>query len=184
MNKSIIIYLLGLSFLCFSQNPYADHHSVSNEVIYVGDNVIPAETFYSAITEIEPVDNIDAVPTATDMLSDLPVPVTPVSLSTYFPFETNKLSVSNPKKIEIENLFVPIFVMGIDKYSIDWFMSSIEELSKSGAQGVVVQADSYERFVKLQAYARKKGIYLNVSYGDPIAEAYGITTYPTLLVSK
>lgn len=184
MKKSILISLFCLSFLCLSQSLYAEHHSQPKEIIYVGKNVIPAQVFYSDITEIEPEDNIDAVPNATDMLSNYPVPSRPVSISSFFPLETERLSLSNPRRVEIENLFVPIFVIGMDKHSINWLMSSIDELSKSSAQGVVVQADSYERFLKLQNYARKNGIYLNVSPGDSIAQAYGITTYPALMVGK
>jgi hypothetical protein len=72
--------------------------------------------------------------------------------------------------------------MGMDEVSLTWFSEAAQGLVDIGARGIVVQAPSTSTWLDLQGKAREAGIDLMLLEGDSLAQGYGITTYPVVLV--
>jgi len=89
--------------------------------------------------------------------------------------------VAKPSVKRIEGLAVPVFVMGLDRASLEWFERSAASLVKLGAQGVVVQAAHQDQWQAFKEEARAKGITVRIIRDSAIAEGYGVSTYPIVL---
>ena len=151
------------------------------EVIHDGYNTIPAKPYYRQI-EIKQAKMSEAMDEARKQLAMLEKPPSqPVSLATYFPMRTSELHVGEPRQKIIPQLPIPMFIIGMDARSLNWLEANFDELKAIGARGVVVQAESYEKYEHLQKRAIAKGVLITATPGDPIAEVYEIQTYPMLL---
>jgi integrating conjugative element protein (TIGR03765 family) len=72
--------------------------------------------------------------------------------------------------------------MGMDPQSLTWFQQAADGLVEIGARGIVVQASNQSDWLDLQHKARQAGIDLMLLEGDALAQGYGITTYPVILI--
>ncbi len=99
------------------------------------------------------------------------------------PLTTNKLRVGKPAIKIQEGLFLPLFIMGMDPVSLNWFEQAADELASLGADGVVVQASNVDNWLSLYEQARDLGIDLILLNGDSLAWGYRIETYPMVIVS-
>ena len=91
--------------------------------------------------------------------------------------------MGQPALQTVPGLVTPLFVMGMDAVSLTWFARAAQGLADIGARGLVVQADQLAPWKALQTQARDIGIDLMLLEGDSLAQGYGLTTYPTVLVS-
>jgi integrating conjugative element protein (TIGR03765 family) len=105
-----------------------------------------------------------------------------LSLADRLPLENNLLSVGQPQMKTIPGLITPLFVMGMDRVSLTWFQQAADGLVDIGARGIVVQASNKADWLDLQDRARDVGIDLMLLEGDSLAQGYGITTYPVVLL--
>lgn len=152
-------------------------------VLHDGSNVVSAKPYYREL-EIKRGNMDAAMHRARKQLDTLATPTLPVSLATYFPIRTEHLSVAEPRQKIINQLPIPLFIIGMDARSLDWLSQNFDELKSIGARGVVVQAESFEQFDQLQRSVIAKGLLISATPGDPIANIYGIRTYPMLLKGR
>lgn len=100
-----------------------------------------------------------------------------------FPIRTERLHLAAPVERVVEGLTQPIFVIGMDRRSLQWVTHHFERLKQSGALGVVVAAEDPSAFARLRSDLLAHGILLDLGFGDAMAEAYGLSSYPALLVA-
>ncbi len=76
----------------------------------------------------------------------------------------------------------PFFIMGMDRTSLDWLARTLPTLLAINATGMVVQAANREDWQRLQTRARASGLSLALYPDAGLVAAYGLTTYPVLVV--
>ncbi len=99
------------------------------------------------------------------------------------PLIPSQLKVGKPDMKIQEGQVIPLFIMGMDTVSLNWFTKAAEGLAEIGARGVVVQADKQHEWQSLQGQANAMGIDLMLLAGDSLAQGYQIDTYPVVIVS-
>jgi integrating conjugative element protein (TIGR03765 family) len=104
----------------------------------------------------------------------------------YFPYSSSeiKLSTLYKKNIrrDIPQLEHNIFVIGNDKYSLDWLKQNKDELMRFGASGIMTKATSRKEFIKFSKIARPLSII--PLEADFIKSKFGVTHYPVLITNK
>jgi len=158
-----------------------DQHST--EVLYDAGATISAAPYLRHIERAE-AKRDDAINDAQALLNAANIDPQPVSLEAFFPFRSELLKPAMPSQRQIDQLISPLFVIGMDAASLRWLEDSFEQLKAMGAQGLVVQAESFSDFDALQRRALARGIMIDVAPGDALAEGFGIHSYPVLLVAK
>ncbi|MEM6386856.1 MAG: DUF2859 domain-containing protein, partial [Pseudomonadota bacterium] len=88
---------------------------------------------------------------------------------------------AQPYAHPVDHLTRPVFVLGMDTDSIEWFMRVAQGLAKHNAMGLVVQADSLRQWESLRNEADAIGIELQLMEDAVIASGYGIATYPVVM---
>ena len=78
----------------------------------------------------------------------------------------------------------PFFIIGMDRTSLDWLSRTLPTLLAINAIGMVVQAASPQDWQLLQSKALASGLSLALYPDTGLKEAYGITTYPALVVPQ
>lgn len=99
------------------------------------------------------------------------------------PLIPSQLEVGKPDIKIQEGQVIPLFIMGIDRISLNWFNRNADWLISHGAKGVVVQAPNVDDWLTLYTQGRKLGIDLLLMPDDALARGYKIDTYPILIVS-
>ncbi|MFV1849152.1 MAG: DUF2859 domain-containing protein [Thalassospira sp.] len=99
-----------------------------------------------------------------------------------FPLRTT-LKPGAPVEITVAGLTQTLYVIGMDAQSLGWLTQQFPQLKARGAVGVVVAAEDPEAFVRLRAELLSHGLLLDIGVGDAMAEAYGLSSYPALLVA-
>ncbi len=100
-----------------------------------------------------------------------------------FPFPIHSLKLLPARKalqLELPALDRPLFLIGDDAVSRRWLSQQLQRLRRSGAVGLVVEVESAERFDVLRRLA--SGLELNPAVGDALAEHFGFSHYPALLL--
>ena len=143
-------------------------------LVYEGNSTISAQPYYKRLRSKEATTSASV--TAPDGAGILAV-------EERLPLSPTLLRVGQPGMKTIPGLITPIFIMGMDEVSLGWFSRAAEGLSDLGARGIVVQAIQKSAWRDLQQRARGAGIDLMLLDGDAIAQGYGISTYPTVLLS-
>ncbi|MEE9493607.1 MAG: integrating conjugative element protein [Gammaproteobacteria bacterium] len=152
-------------------------------VLHTGTDKISAMPYFEAITAIRDKGQSERriLDNAKRKLDTIRMPDTPISLNQFFPLKSQRLQVGQPTVKYIDKLTTPIFIIGMDTASLTWLEDSSADLKKINAVGIVVQAESSARFATLKARARKHGLHLEIGFGDPLADGYGLETYPVLI---
>ena len=143
-------------------------------VVHEGHNTIPTQRYFKRLKR-EGITESPVVP-PTDAQGVLP-------LEQRLPLSTSRLQVGPPQMKAILGLVTPIFVMGMDDLSLNWFDRAADGLIEIGARGMVVEASRLTDWQTLKEKARNAGIDLMLLEGDALAEGYGISTYPIVLMS-
>ena len=99
-----------------------------------------------------------------------------------FPLRTT-LRPGAPVEIAVPGLTQTLYVIGMDARSLEWLTQKFPHLKASGAVGVVVAAEDPDAFARLRAELLSHGLLLDIGVGDAIAGAYGLSSYPALLVA-
>ncbi|MEQ9590915.1 MAG: integrating conjugative element protein [Parvibaculaceae bacterium] len=100
-----------------------------------------------------------------------------------FPIRTTRLHPGAPVEVAVKGLTQPMFVIGMDARSLRWVAEQFEQLKQRGALGVVVAAEDPEAFARLRSDLLAQGVLLDLGFGDAMAESYGLSSYPALLVA-
>ena len=153
-------------------------------VLYDAGNTIPVAPYLRHIAVAEHKRNQALASAQAQMAEASTGSVEPVSLAAFFPIRSERLQPGPPTRRRVAQLPIPIFVIGMDSVSLQWFEASINELRALGAQGVVVQAENFAEYDALRRQALSRGVVLDVTPGDAIAEGFDIKSYPTLLVGE
>jgi len=181
--RNRILFIVQMAILSTALAGNAVHDAHKTVVLHDAGNTVPAGRYYRQI-QIKASQMQAALARASGLHATAPQVTEPTTLAPFFPFTSQRLHLGEPRRKAINQLPAPLFIMGMDAQSRAWFEASIDQLRAMGAQGVIVEADSYAQFSRFQQSARDRGVLLDVSHGDPIAQAYGITTYPMLLVGR
>jgi len=140
-------------------------------VVYEGPSTIPTWPYFQRLQPDTQSSNL-TMPEGTQNLS----------LEDRLPLQTKRLSVGRPQMKTAPGITTPLFVMGMDPISLAWFQQAAGGLIELGARGIVVQANNQSDWLDLQNKARQAGIDLMLLEGDALAQGYGITTYPVVLI--
>jgi len=145
------------------------------EVVYKGSDTISSAPFYSGIKE----------KTDTSALQQRKRQQNgnPYTLRNRLPIRSELLKPGEPRIVEQEHQ-QPVFVIGGDKLSRDWFTKEAPQLARIRAVGVVIALESESEWSQIQRVARHYGLIVHTVNGDAIAEAYQIDTYPTVVVGE
>jgi len=141
-------------------------------VVYEGKSTVSTWPYFQRIQPDTQSSNL-TVPDGTQNLS----------LQDCLPLQTKRLSVGQPQMKTVPGITTPLFVMGMDPQSLTWFQQAADGLVDIGARGIVVQANNKSDWLDLQHKARQAGIDLMLLEGDSLAQGYGITTYPVVLIN-
>jgi integrating conjugative element protein (TIGR03765 family) len=170
MRHNVLITLCGL---LLSGTAHAELLIAPKQptVVYAGPSTIPTWPYFQRIQPDTQSSNL-TMPEGTQNLS----------LQDRLPLQATRLSVGQPQMKTIPGLITPLFVMGMDPISLAWFQQAADGLIELGARGIVVQAANKSDWLDLQHKARQAGIDLMLLEGDSLAQGYGITTYPVVLI--
>lgn len=170
MRHNVLLSIYGLLLIGTAQ---AEPLIAPNQptVVYEGMSVIPTWPYFQRL-QPDTRSNSIAVPEGTQNLS----------LQDRLPLQTHALSVGQPQMKTIPGLITPLFIMGMDQTSLTWFQQAAGGLVELGARGIVVQADYLSDWLELKNGSRDAGIDLMLLEGDSLAQGYGITTYPVVLL--
>lgn len=177
MTRSLILVSLIAIPLALSAQSHPDHDITT---ISTSGKSVSAEKYYRQI-ELKKPSFDEALELAKEEFEN--EDQAPVTLESFFPVETEMMRAAEPLKKSVPKLMGTIFIIGMDQRSLRWFEASLPDLRASAAHGLVVQADSYERFMHLQKFARDNGVSLDIAQGDVIADLYGASSYPLVLVA-
>ena len=139
--KRFLVVCGALACLCGNSLHAAERAPL--EVIHDGTHTVPAAPYYQQI-EIKTADLEKAAEDARQQLATLEPINESISPRSYFPIRSAHLSLGPPKQKIVHQLPIPLFIIGMDRTSLAWFETHVEELKSIGARGVVVQADSYD----------------------------------------
>lgn len=174
-------FVLVVALLCVPVMLLAQAHPGHNvRTILTNGKSVAAQKYYRQI-ELKRANVDDALAAAQEEFENQEQP--PVTLEAFFPVETQMMRAAEPLKKSVPKLMGTIFIIGMDEKSLRWFEASLPDLRAKAAHGLVVQAESYERFMHLQKFARDNGVSLDIAQGDVIADLYGASTYPLVLMA-
>lgn len=107
-------------------------------------------------------------------------------LKGHFPIKPDFISLStvNKKQIlrKIEGIEHNLFVIGDDKYSLDWVKFNKEELKRFGAAGVLTKVESMERYEEIARLVAP--LSLLPVQADFISTNFGVNNYPVLITNQ
>lgn len=147
-------------------------------VVYTGPRTVSAQPYYNRIKttgQSGPV--LESVPAGAGAGAGA------LALEERLPLSSTQLMVGQPAIKTVPGLTTPLFVMGMDEVSLNWFSRAAQGLADIGARGLVVQANHVASWRELQRRARDIGIDVMLLDGDSLAQGYGIRTYPMVLMS-
>lgn len=183
MAKAVIGRVTLLLLMLFYAIAAVGDEQHSTVVVYDAGGAISAAPYLRHIEQAATkLDN--AVNDAQALLDAANIDPQPVGLEAFFPFRSERLRPATPSQKSIDELTSPLFVIGMDAASLRWLERSFEQLKALGAQGLVVQAESFDDFDALRRKALARGLMIDVAPGDALAEGFGIHSYPVLLVAK
>ncbi len=176
----LLVLCLGASAASFADIPAGEKKHTETKVIYEAGKTINATRYYSKITLIEE----KAEKNASDKRT-LSVPRNdtklPITMSSMFPIRTENMGPGDPHTLEHKNIYIPFFIIGMDRGSIGWLQNNYKALSNMKANGIVVEASSFTDWTELKHEALQNGVMLTLLPGDGLADMYGISTYPVLV---
>ena len=170
MRHNVLITLCGL---LLSGTAHAELLITPKQptVVYEGLSTVPTWPYFQRIQ-----------PGTQNRSLTMPEGTQNLSLQDRLPLQTKRLSVGQPQMKTVPGITTPLFVMGMDSISLTWFQQAADGLVDIGAQGIVVQASNKSDWLDLQHKARQAGIDLMLLEGDSLAQGYGITSYPVVLI--
>ncbi len=182
MKVTPILMLASLTLVPLSGESYERQRLTT---IFTGKDTESARPFYEDI-EVKNEQMKSAVERARDLTFNPKAlayrPKRDLSTQAFFPVRTEAMRPAAPQVKQVDRLAQPIFVIGMDRLSLQWLRRNLAALQEIKAIGLVVEASDYQRFALLQKRASKLGIELNINSGEALAAGYDITTYPTLLI--
>ena len=153
----------------------ADQPIKAPVVVYSGAQAVPAAPYIQSLAQPRPQSESRANPT--------PKPGV-MPLETRLPLMPRQLRRGSPAVQRTEAPIQPFFIMGMDRASLDWLARTLPNLLSINATGMVVQAANRDDWLLLQNKARAAGLSLALYPDTGLTEAYGITTYPVLVVPQ
>jgi len=116
-----------------------------------------------------------------------PAPARPerqLNLADNLPLLSDQLEPGQLEVREVDGLYTPFFVIGMDRQSLGWFDEAADTLAAMNATGFVVQAANRADWFELKAHAQEHGIKVALLNGNGLAQMYGFNTYPAVFVGK
>ena len=144
-------------------------------VVFSGAQAVPAAPYIQSLAQPRPQSDIRANSTAKQGVKPL---------ETRLPLMPRQLQRGSPAVQRTAAPVQPFFIMGMDRASLDWLARTLPTLLSINATGMVVQAANRDDWLLLQKKARASGLSLALYPDTGLTEAYGITTYPVLVVPQ
>ena len=181
MNK--IAYALAL--FMFVQPVAVAQHTDKHQVISIdaGGVTVDARLYYADISRANAAAQLSF---SSIKREDIRIPqpeLVPMEERDFFPF-TSQMLAGRPVTLTQAHFYTPLFVIGMDEFSVQWFWQNAERLASMKAQGVVIEARRYQDFERLRADAAQSGITLNMMPIDIFPKVYGLQSYPALIVGQ
>lgn len=170
MRPSVCGLLFVLSALTHAQELVIQRQPA---VVYEGLSTVVATRYYKRM------ERQDTMPSSVEAPEGAGV----TSMDQQLPLTSSALKAGRPTLQVQEGQVVPLFVMGMDSVSLNWFSEAAQGLAEIGARGVVVQAERRSDWLTLQQQAKQLGIDLMLLSGASLAAGYDIDTYPIVIVS-
>lgn len=148
-------------------------------VVYDGRNTLSAQPYYRRLRQPDTTPS-----TAPSAALTAPHGAGVLALADRLPLSPTSLEVGPPQMKAVPGLITPLFVLGMDEVSLTWFAQAAQGLADIGARGLVVQASDLVAWRALKRRAHATGIDLMLLEGDALAQGYGISTYPTVLLAS
>lgn len=142
-------------------------------VVYSATQSVPAAPYIQAIAQ--PRQQNSSRPDSAPKVG-----VTP--LEARLPLMPRQLQPGTPSVQRTRAPVRPFFVMGMDRTSLEWLARTLPTLLAINATGMVVQAANREDWRLLQMKARDSGLSLVLYPDAALVEAYGLETYPVLVM--
>ena len=170
--------LIGFCFLSISLVAFAQPVTPPDlSVVYDSGRTVDATRYYAGrMRSSETPKNMAPLPAAPA------APARSLDLADNLPLRSAKLQPGQLEVRELEGLYTPFFVLGMDEQSLTWFEEAATTLAAMNATGFIVEAHSRSKWASLQAFARDHGIRVSLLNGDGLAKMYGFRTYPTVFV--
>ena len=163
--------LIGLAFA----PAQADQPIRAPVVVYSGAQAVTAAPYIQSLAQPRPQSDSRA----NSMPKQGVMP-----LETRLPLMPRQLQPGSPAVQRTEAPVQPFFIMGMDRTSLDWLARTLPTLLSINATGMVVQAANRDDWLLLQKKAQAAGLSLALYPDTGLTEAYGITTYPVLVVPQ
>lgn len=87
-----------------------------------------------------------------------------------------------PRKVKLDYLPSPMFLIGADQTSLRWLSNHKASLKKAGAVGLIVNADSHQQLQK--AIQVTQGLQVSPASGSDLAKQFKLRHYPVLITKK
>lgn len=142
-------------------------------VVYRGPQAVAAAPYIQSLAQPRPQRDLHANPT--------PKPGV-MPLESRLPLIPRQLRVGAPSVLRTRAPIQPFFIMGMDRASLDWLARTLPTLLSIHATGMVVQAANRGDWLRLKNTAQAAGLTLALYPDTGLKDAYGITTYPMLVV--
>ena len=142
-------------------------------VVYSGAHSVPTAPYTRSL--VQPRSQSDSRANPTPKRGVVP-------LETRLPLMPRHLRLAAPSVQRTRAPVQPFFIVGMDRTSLDWLARTLPTLLAIGATGMIVQAANRDDWLILQNKAQAAGLTLALYPDTGLKEAYGITTYPMLVV--
>jgi integrating conjugative element protein (TIGR03765 family) len=184
LTLTAVLLTLSYSLPASAQTPESAHqHAHGITVIYDAGKTVDATHYYKRLTvqALQAERSFSSGPTIAVPTADIEGPV---SLEQWFPLVSHTLRVGTPIHITAPHVYKPFFIIGMDSDSIAWMRRHYKTLAARQAQGVVVEASDWKKWLALKSEALREGITLSLLRGDGLAEMYNVSTYPVFVVGE
>ncbi len=181
--KSLLVLVLGCLFVdaVVAGSLATEKHPLT--VIHTGGKRIDAQPYYEKISNAEKQAHAAAEQVRVNPPAAEKKVRERVSDKAYFPLTTTMMP-GEPRQIEIQGIYQPFFVIGLDDSSLSWLFDHADALRAMNASGLVVEGDDWTQWRRVKGRAAELGISLSIQNGDALTEIYGSSTYPFLVVGK
>ncbi len=189
MSRVLAVFLCGIVPGCLSAAPLTGEGTHDLLTVFKGSDRISAQPYYKQLgdTPQERRRKLLAFVGSAMQLARARAEYlkhNSASLRDYFPITSSAMQPGKPLRKSVPHLYKAVFIMGMDEASLQWFYRYASDLRGIKAEGLVVQADSWQRWQALAADAKSRGISLSLVPIGELARSYGLHSYPLLLTPE
>lgn len=179
-DPTMLLRLDILTLLLFTLGMLATNLIEASPVVIHDAGGEPLAPYIQRMFEEEPgaeaEQNSRTPPSTQGTAGQVPVPFT-------LPITTPEMSPGRvtPRPINQPFMSRPLFLIGSDRFSRQWFIQNRERLSELNAAGMLVQVDSIEDLRTMARLSDGFNVQIMPASGSDIARQLGLKHYPVLI---